>query len=77
VENIRGAIDGLEKVHGSVSTVGLAASPTESPEMVKTFARWGVTRICPLGSMQKPSLSWRHDGRPALSDLVTWSDWEI
>jgi len=55
----------------------LAASPTESPEMVKTFARWGVTRICPLGSMQKPSLSWRHDGRPALSDLVTWSDWEI
>ena len=77
VENIRGAIDGLEKVHGSVSTVGLAASPTESPEMVKTFAHWGVTRICPLGSMQKPSLSWRHDGRPALSDLVIWTDWEI
>jgi hypothetical protein len=77
VENIREAIGGLEKVHGRVSTVGLAASPTESPEMVKTFARWGVTRICPLGSMQKPSLSWRHDGRPALGDLVTWTDWEI
>ncbi len=77
VENLREVIAGLEKVHGRVSTVGLAASPTESPEIVKTLAHWGVTRICPLGSMQKPSLSWRHDGRPALSDLVTWTDWEI
>lgn len=77
VKNIQEAIAGLEKVHGRVSTVGLAASPTESNELVKTFARWGVTRICPLGSMQKPSLSWRHDGRPALADLVTWTDWEI
>lgn len=77
VENIREAIGGLEKVHGRVSTVGLAASPTESNELVKIFARWGVTRICPLGSMQKPPLSWRHDGRPALADLVTWMDWEI
>ena len=40
------------------------------------LARWGVTRVCPLGQMQSPPLTWRHDGRPALSDLVTWTDFE-
>jgi hypothetical protein len=32
----------------------------------------GFTRVCPLGALQKPKLSWRHDGRPRLADLVTW-----
>lgn len=77
VETLREAIGGLEKVYGKVSTIGLAASPTEGPELVKTFARWGVTRVCAMGAMQKPPLLWRHDGRPALGDLVTWVDWEI
>ena len=39
-------------------------------------AAWGVTRVCPLGQMQNPPLTWRHDGRPALGDFVTWVDWE-
>jgi len=26
--------------------------------------------------MQNPPLTWRHDGRPALADLVTWADFE-
>jgi len=40
------------------------------------FAHLGAKRICPLGEMQRPPLGWRHDGRPALGDLVTWCDWE-
>jgi hypothetical protein len=77
VENIREAIGGMEKVHGKVSTIGLAASPTEANELVEVLAQWGVQRVCPMGSMQKPPLCWRHDGRPALADLLTWMDWEI
>ena len=38
--------------------------------------RWGVARVCRLGLMQEPPLAWRHDGRPALGDLVRWTDWE-
>ena len=34
-------------------------------------------RVCPLGQMQEPPLTWRHDGRPALADLITWTDWEM
>ncbi len=70
------ALHGLDEVHGKVSTAGLAATPDKMRELAAKFARWGVTRICPLGQMQNPPLTWRHDGRPALGDLVTWTDFE-
>jgi hypothetical protein len=65
-----------ESVRGRVSTVGLAASVEQSAAIAQQLARWGVPRICPLGRMQNPPLTWRHDGRPALADLVQWTDWE-
>jgi hypothetical protein len=45
-------------------------------ELATQLARWGATRVCPLGRMQNPPLTWRHDGRPALGDLVLWTDFE-
>jgi hypothetical protein len=65
-----------EMQRGKISTVGLAATEDRAPVLVRELARWGVTRVCPLGEMQNPPLTWRHDGRPALGDLVTWVDWE-
>ena len=70
------ALQGAEPVRETISTVGLAAGGTRAAELARQFARWGALRICPLGEMQKPPLAWRHDGRPALGDLLTWSDWE-
>ena len=67
---------GAEMVRDHVSTVGLAAAEDEKEELAVRFARWGATRICPIGRMQKPPLTWRHDGRPLLGDLVRWTDWE-
>lgn len=66
----------LAPAHGQVSTVGLAATDEEREPISHRLARWGVTRICPLGRMQQPPLAWHHDGRPALADLVTWVDCE-
>ena len=66
----------LEPMRHQISTVGLAATDVTAQKLALRFAQWGVTRICPLGKMQKPPLTWRHDGRPALNDLVTWTDWE-
>jgi hypothetical protein len=71
------ALQGADRIRGKVSTVGLAAGPAEAATLATDLARWGVTRICPLGQMQRPALSWRHDGRPALGDLVRWTDWEV
>jgi hypothetical protein len=64
----------LRPIAGRISTVGSAG---------KTSSRWrelflslGVSRFCEAGRMQFPPLSWHHDGRPALGDLVTWIDAE-
>jgi hypothetical protein len=70
------AFQAAATVQGSVSTVALAAMGSRAQELAVEFARWGVTRLCPLGRMQDPPLTWRHDGRPSLGDLITWTDWE-
>ena len=74
--NLTEALQSADSVRGKVSTVGLAATEDKAPALVTQLARWGVTRVCALGQMQNPPLTWRHDGRPALGDLVTWTDWE-
>ncbi len=76
VRDLADALQNADAVRGSVSTVGLAATEEEATPLVAQLGRWGVTRVCPLGKMQQPPLAWRHDGRPALADLVTWTDWE-
>jgi hypothetical protein len=77
VAGIDRALQGADSVRGMVSTVGLAAPEDRASELATELARWGVTRICPLGKMQSPPITWRHDGRPSLGDLITWSDWEM
>ncbi len=69
-------LKGAELVRDHLSTVGLATGEDEKEGIVTRLARWGATRVCPIGRMQKPPLTWRHDGRPLLSDLVRWTDWE-
>ncbi|MGN6552687.1 MAG: acyl-CoA reductase [Verrucomicrobiota bacterium] len=76
VPDLKTLLESAESVRGKVSTVGLAAPEEKAIELATQLARWGVTRVCPLGRMQNPPLTWRHDGRPALGDLVTWTDWE-
>jgi hypothetical protein len=76
VPDVAAVMRGVNELQGKVSTVGIAAPPEKMKDLALRFARWGATRICPLGQMQNPPLTWRHDGRPALGDLVTWTDLE-
>jgi len=55
-----------------LEAVGLAVSPARLMEASALLGRAGVSRICPLGAMQMPPLSWRHGGRPRIADLVRW-----
>jgi hypothetical protein len=77
VKDLTEALQNAESVRGQVSTVGLAAPEDKAQALATELARWGAARVCRLGQMQEPPLSWRHDGRPALGDLVTWTDWEM
>jgi len=76
VPDLKTLLENVDSIRGQVSTVGVAMGGETANEIARQLARWGVLRICPLGQMQNPPLTWRHDGRPALGDLVTWSDWE-
>jgi hypothetical protein len=76
VADLAEALRDVDPVRGKVSTVGIAVPDDQAQELVMCLARWGATRVCPLGQMQNPPLTWRHDGRPPLGDLVTWTDWE-
>lgn len=76
VADLAEALRSADSVYGRVSTVGLGATADHTRDLATQLARWGVTRICALGQMQKPPLTWRQDGRPALGDLVNWTDWE-
>jgi hypothetical protein len=71
------ALQGADPIRRKVSTVGLAAPEDKIQGLATELARWGATRVCPLGQMQHPPLAWRHDGRPALVDLIRWTDWEM
>jgi hypothetical protein len=77
VANLKMALESADCVRGKVSTVGLAAPEDKVQELATQLARWGVNRVCPLGRMQEPPLTWRHDGQPVLADLVTWTDVEM
>ena len=76
VADLTAMLQGADDIRGKVSTIGIAVPGDKAQEIATQLARWGATRICPLGQMQNPPLTWRHDGRPALGDLVTWTDWE-
>ena len=77
VTDVGQALSGADSVRGRVSTIGLAASGLKEQALALQFAHWGASRICPVGQMQQPPLAWRHDGRPSLADLVTWTDWDL
>jgi hypothetical protein len=64
----------LAEVSGRISTVGFVGKT--SSRLRELFLSLGVSRFCPAGRMQFPPLTWHHDGRPALADLVTWIDAE-
>ncbi|MEI8290198.1 MAG: acyl-CoA reductase [Verrucomicrobiota bacterium] len=76
VPDVAAVLSGVDEIIGKVSTVGIAAPPEQAGALALQFARWGVTRVCPLGRMQNPPLTWRHDGRPAFGDLILWTDVE-
>ncbi|MFN0066471.1 MAG: acyl-CoA reductase [Limisphaerales bacterium] len=77
VDRPEACLRALAPLAGRVSTVALAAAGSRARDLAGEFARWGVTRICPPGRMQHPPLTWRHDGRPSLGDLVTWTSQEM
>jgi hypothetical protein len=61
------------RIRKQISTVGIYPDTLENAERIATI---GATRICPIGDMQYPALTWHHDGRSVLTPLVRFIDFE-
>jgi hypothetical protein len=59
-----------------LEAVGVAISPDRLYELAAMLGHTGVSRVCPIGTLQTPPLSWRHGGRPRVADLVRWIEIE-
>jgi hypothetical protein len=56
-----------------LEAAGLAVGADRLHEIASLLANCGVHRICPIGTMQRPTLSWRPSGRPRLADWIEWA----
>lgn len=59
-----------------LEAAGIAASPERRADLVEQLAASGVHRICPIGTMQEPTLAWQQGGRPRVADWVEWAQIE-
>ena len=62
----------LEAWRPYLEAVGMAADSARIAILADTLGALGVSRVCPIGTMQLPPLGWRHGGRPRIGDLVRW-----
>ncbi len=64
----------LAPVRGVLEAAGVGASPARLAALAELLSEAGVHRVCALGRMQRPPLSWRQGGRPRVADWVMWTN---
>lgn len=65
----------LKPWKGKISSLSIS-NEAELIDLLPRLKSLGISRVCPIGQLQEPTLAWRHDGRPRLADLVSWMTWE-
>ena len=60
-----------------LQAAGVAVTPERIGRLAGELGRAGVNRICPIGRMQVPPLTWHQEGRFLLRDLLRWTDLEV
>jgi hypothetical protein len=58
---------------GRLEAAGVAVGRRRLAAITEMLAACGVHRICRIGSMQLPPLSWQPGGRPRVADWVEWT----
>jgi hypothetical protein len=59
-----------------LQTVGTAMSGERRDRLAAALAPLGVCRVCSIGEMPHPPLSWHHDGGFSLLPLLSWTSIE-
>ena len=74
VAGVPGLVEALKPVRHHLACVGVGGFADRQSEMIAALGQLGVSRICRIGTMQGPPLSWCHDNRGVLLPLARLSD---
>jgi len=66
----------LEPYRLALQAIGYAIPEARQADLISKMAQIGGSRMCPIGQMQKPPLTWHHDGGFRLLPLLRFVDWE-
>lgn len=59
-----------------LEAAGLAVDPARRSTLARLLGESGVHRICAIGTMQEPPLTWCQSGRPRIGDWIEWMEVE-
>lgn len=74
--NLLSLPDLLAPVRRYLQTAGVAVDDARRDEVAELLAEVGIDRVCPLGQMGDPPVTWHHDGRFNLLDFLRFTDLE-
>jgi hypothetical protein len=77
VAGIPGLVEVLKPLRHHLAAAGIGGFGNLRRELTAALGRLGVSRICRIGTMQAPPLSWCRDNRGVLLPLARLSDTEI
>ncbi|MGQ0561919.1 MAG: acyl-CoA reductase [Gemmatimonadota bacterium] len=78
IENVHALATLLFPHRGLIQSVALAGyAQSEAFNVSVALAQVGVTRITSFAQLPWPPMSWHHDGRGPLRELLTWQDIEL
>ncbi len=77
VKPVRSLVDAADHLHvwrGTIESIGLAVSPDRAQALSERLTALGVSRLCSIGTMQEPPMTWRRGNRLLLRELLTWTE---
>jgi hypothetical protein len=77
VAGVAGLVEALTPVKHHLACVGIGGFAERRSQVVAALCQLGVSRICPLGSMQAPPLAWCHDNQGVLLPLARLCDADL
>lgn len=66
----------LKPIYNILQAVGIAIPEDRQSELIPAIVKMGASRICRIGKMQTPPITWHHDSQPRLANLLRFVDWE-
>jgi hypothetical protein len=76
VASVDALVETLRQSAPHLQALAVGGPAAMRAELAERLATSGLNRVCAPGQMQRPPLTWSHDGRGCLRPLVRWIDIE-